>query len=141
VGVDGGVFTYIWCTLFYLCQLQGGDIWWGFYLHIEYTLLCQPRGGNIWWCFYLHMEYTLLCQLQGGGRWWGFYLHMEYTLLCQLQSGGRWWFVLLTYGVHYSMSAPGLLRTLFYVSSRVIKYTLLCQLQGGVFTYIWSTLF
>jgi hypothetical protein len=39
VEVDGGVFTYIWSTLFYLCQLQGGGRWWGFYLHMEYTLL------------------------------------------------------------------------------------------------------
>ena len=68
VEVDGGVFTYIWSTLFYLCQLQDGGRWWG---------------------FYLHMEYTLLCQLQGGGRWWGFYLHMEYTLLSMSAPGWR----------------------------------------------------
>ena len=45
VGVDGGVFTYIWSTLFYLCQLQGGGRWWGFYLHMEYTLLSMSAPG------------------------------------------------------------------------------------------------
>ena len=45
VEVDGGVFTYIWSTLFYLCQLQGGGRWWGFYLHMEYTLLSMSAPG------------------------------------------------------------------------------------------------
>ena len=45
VEVDGGVFTYIWSTFFYLCQLQGGDRWWGFYLHMEYTLLSMSAPG------------------------------------------------------------------------------------------------
>ena len=45
VEVDGGVFTYIWSTLFYLCQPQGGGRWWGFYLHMEYTLLSMSAPG------------------------------------------------------------------------------------------------
>ena len=45
VGVDGGVFTYIWSTLFYLCQPQGGGRWLGFYLHMEYTLLSMSAPG------------------------------------------------------------------------------------------------
>ena len=45
VGVDGVVFTYIWSTFFYLCQPEGGGRWWGFYLHIEYTLLSMSAPG------------------------------------------------------------------------------------------------
>jgi hypothetical protein len=114
--------------MLFLCKLA----WYQTQNWLEKRYNFSSSVNNVLFDIYFTYICTLfyLCQPQGGGRWWGFYLHMEYTLLCQLQSGGRWWFVLLTYGVHYSMSAPGLLRTLFYVSSRVIKDTLLCQLQG-----------
>jgi len=74
--------TYNVCTLFYLCQLQGGGRWWSTLFY-----LCWLQGEDRWWGFYLHIKYTLQCQLQGGDIWLGFYLHMEYTLLSMSAPG------------------------------------------------------